>query len=243
VALSVHLGLIWHQKHTQFRGPGRTEENVVGSALWPNYTMKGAGLAFCVFAIVALLGGLAQINPIWLYGPFDPSVVSSPAQPDLYLGWLEGALRLMPPLQIEVFDHLIPDAFWPGVLLPGIFFTAMFFWPAIERRITGDKEAHNLLDRPRDAPMRSGVGAGVLTFAVILTLAGSNDVLGAFFGVPVETVTRVFRVTILVLPFVVGYATYRFCRSLGERDDHPIRQPERVRLTRGSSGGFEEEHV
>lgn len=241
-ALAAHLGLVWHQKHTQFRGPGRTEDTVTGSPLWPNYAMKGAGLAFSVFGILALLGGLAQINPVWIWGPFDPSIVSSPSQPDWYLGWLEGALRLTPRFTIEIFDHLIPEPFVPAVVVPGLFFTVMFLWPFIERKLTGDREAHNLLDRPRDAPWRTGVGAGVVTFVGILTLAGSNDLLGAFFGVPVETVTRVFRVMVLVMPFVVGYLTYRFCRSLKAREDlHPFRDPHRVRLRRGPSGGFEEE--
>jgi ubiquinol-cytochrome c reductase cytochrome b subunit len=239
-ALTVHLALVWHQKHTQFRGPGRTEDNVVGSPLWPRYTLKGAGLAFVVFGVLAAMGGLLQINPVWLYGPFDPSVVSSPAQPDWYLGWLEGALRLFPAWDLEVFGRQIPEVFWPGVVLPSLFFGLMILWPWIERRITGDREAHHLLDRPREAPVRAGVGAGVLTFAVFLTLAGSNDVLGPFLGIPAEDVTVALRVLVLALPPVVGYLTYRFCRSLGERDDHPIREPRRVHLRRTAGGGFED---
>jgi ubiquinol-cytochrome c reductase cytochrome b subunit len=242
-ALAVHLALIWHQKHTEFPAAGRTEDTVTGSPFWPNYMAKGAGLAFVVFGLLALLGGLFQINPVWLYGPFDPSVVSSPAQPDWYLGWLEGALRLFPPVDLEIFGHLIPEAFWPGVVMPTVFFSLMFAWPFIERRFTGDREAHHLLDRPRDAPLRSGVGAGVFTFAAILTVAGSNDVVGPFFRVAAEDVTRLFRVLIFPLPLVVGYGTYRLCRSLAGRDLHPIREPERVRLRRTSTGGFTEEET
>jgi ubiquinol-cytochrome c reductase cytochrome b subunit len=241
VVLTGHLGLVWHQKHTEFRAPGRTERTITGSRLWPNYAMKSAGLAFMTFAVLALLGGLFQINPVWLYGPFDPSVVSSPAQPDWYVGWLDGALRLFPALDIQVFGRLIPEVFWPGVVMPAIFFGTMYAWPFIERRLTGDREAHNLLDRPRDAPMRSGVGAGVLTFAAILTLEGSNDVIGPFIGVAAEDITRFFQVLVLPLPLVVGYMTYRFCRSLRDRDLHPILRPKRVRLRRTARGGFSEE--
>ncbi|MGH2674267.1 MAG: cytochrome bc1 complex cytochrome b subunit [Actinomycetota bacterium] len=237
-ALAVHLGLVWHQKHTQFPGLRRTERNVVGSPLWPTYTFKGAGLAFVVFGVLAAMGGLLQISPVWLYGPFDPSVVSSPAQPDWYLGWLEGGLRLFPAWDVELFGHLIPELFWPGVVLPGVFFTAMLLWPWVERRITGDVAEHHLLDRPRDAPVRSGVGAGVLTFAGILTLAGSNDVLGPFLGIPVEDVTRAFRVLVLALPPLVGYLTYRGCRSLARRGEGPVGR--RVALRRSRTGGFEE---
>jgi ubiquinol-cytochrome c reductase cytochrome b subunit len=239
-ALAVHLGLVWHQKHTQFPAPGRTEDTVTGSPLWPNYVAKGAGLAFVVFGVLGLLGGLFQINPVWLYGPFDPSVVSSPAQPDWYLGWLEGALRLFPAFDVELLGRLIPEAFWPGVVMPTIFFGLMFAWPFIERRLTGDRQAHHLLDRPRDAPLRSGVGAGVLTFAVLLTLAGSNDVLGPFFRVAAEDVTRLFQVLIFPLPLIAGFVTYRVCRSLRASDVHPIGRPERIRLRRTSAGGFTE---
>jgi quinol---cytochrome-c reductase cytochrome b subunit len=239
-ALAVHLALIWHQKHTQFPGPRRREDNVVGSPLWPNYTFKGAGLAFVVFGVLALMAGLFQINPVWLYGPFDPSVVSSPAQPDWYLGWLEGALRLFPDWELTMFGHQIPEIFWPGVALPTVFFGLMFVWPFIERRLTGDAAEHHLLDRPRDAPLRSGVGAGALTFAAVLTLAGSNDVLGPFLGIPVEDVTNAFRWVVLVLPLVAGYLTYRFCRSLSRRGERPIREPRHVTLRRTREGGFEE---
>ncbi len=239
--LTVHLALVWHQKHTQFPGPGRTEDNVVGSPLWPTYMLKGTGLAFVVFGVLALMAGVFQINPVWLYGPFDPSTVSSPAQPDWYLGWLDGSLRLFPGWDLEVFGHTISEVFWPGVVMPGVFFGLMFAWPFIERRLTGDREAHNLLDRPRDAPLRAGVGAGALTFAAVLTLTGSNDVLGPFFGVTAEDLTRLFRVLVIVLPPVAGYVTYRVCRSLTGREVHPIRDPRRVSIRRTETGGFEEE--
>ena len=237
-ALAVHLALVWHQKHTQFQGPGRTEKNVVGSPLWPMYAFKSAGLAFWVFATLALLGGLFQINPVWLYGPFDPATVSSPAQPDWYLGWLEGALRLAPNWEIRLFGITIAEPFLPGVLLPGVFFGVMLLWPFIERRITGDDQDHHLLDSPRDAPWRSGVGAAVLTFTAVLTLAGSNDVLADFFRIPVENVTRVFRVLVFVGPLLAGVITYRICREL--RDLHPLREPRRAVLRRRPEGGFEE---
>jgi ubiquinol-cytochrome c reductase cytochrome b subunit len=239
-ALTVHLLLVWHQKHTQFPGPGRTEDTVTGSALWPSYAMKSVGLAFVVGGVLAFLGGLFQINPVWLYGPFDPSAVSSPAQPDWYLGFLEGALRLAPNWELHLFGHTVPEPFLPGIVVPGIFFTILGAWPFIESRLTGDDRPHNLLDRPRDAPLRSGIGAAGLTFIAILTLMGSNDVLSKFFQVPVETIDRTARALVLILPIVLGYATFRLCRSLARSDDHPIAAPVRVEIRRTESGGFEE---
>jgi ubiquinol-cytochrome c reductase cytochrome b subunit len=239
-ALTVHLALLWRQKHTQFPAPGRTEENVVGSPLWPNFALKSTGLALTVFGVIAAMGGLFQINAVWLYGPFKASTVTSPAQPDWYLGWLEGALRLAPAWEIHVAGKTIPEPFFPAVLFPGAFFMMMILWPWIERRITGDDRPHSLLDRGRDLPWRTGFGAGVLAFAGILTIAGSNDVLATFFSVQVETVTRALRVAVFVVPLVVGWGTYRIARELRDRDLHPMRDAGPRTLRRSASGGFEE---
>jgi len=236
-AIALHLALVWHQKHTQFPGPGRREETVVGSPLWPNYSMKAVGLAFMVFGVLALLGGVFQINPVWIYGPFDPTTVSSPAQPDWYLGWIEGALRLAPNWEIRLFGYRIPEPFFPGVLFPGLFFAGVYLWPFVERRLTGDDREHHLLDRPRDNPMRTGIGVAVLTFATVLTLAGSNDVLGSFLRIPVENVTRALRVLVLVLPPVLGWIAYRVVRELRDRE---VRTGRYVMLARTSDGGFAE---
>jgi ubiquinol-cytochrome c reductase cytochrome b subunit len=213
-ALTIHLSLIWLQKHTMFPSPGRAPDEVVGSPLWPHYAFKSTGVAFMVFAVLALLGGLVQINPVWLYGPYDPTTVSSPAQPDWYLGWVEGALRISPAWDLHVLGVYVPEIFVPTVLFPAVFMAIMMVWPFIERRITGDDAHHDLLDRPRDVPWRTGFGVGVLTFFVVLTLSGSNDVMARVLGIPVEAVTRVLQVLILTVPFVTGFLTYRVARGL-----------------------------
>lgn len=238
--LGVHLAVIWHQKHTQFPGPGRTEEKVVGSPLWPHYAMKSVGLALLVVAVLALLGGLFQINPVWFYGPYDPTTASAPAQPDWYIGWLEGILRLTPWGDIHIFGHMIPGVFLPAVLFPAVFFTGILLWPVIEQRITRDDRPHHLLNRARDVPWRTGVGVGILAFTVILTVAGSNDVLARFLGVPVEWITAALRVILVIVPPVAGYATYEICRELRRGDAEPGRAHRWIRLRRSAAGGFEE---
>ena len=213
--LTAHLAILWRQKHTQFPGPGRTETNVVGSKLWPTYAAKSIGLFCAVLAVLGALGGLIQINPVWLYGPFEPSAVTSPAQPDWYLGWSEGALRLFPPWETRLWGYTIPSPFFPGVLLPGITFTLLYLWPFIEARFTREDEIpHQLLDRPRDRPMRTVLGSATLAFYSVLFLAGSNDVIARYLSVPVEGVTWVFRVLIFVLPAVVGFIIFRMMRAL-----------------------------
>ena len=214
VLLSVHLAVLWRQKHTQFAGPGKTEGNVVGSYLWPTYAARSIGLFAAVFGVLCALGGLAQINPVWLYGPFQAPAVSTAAQPDWYMGWLEGALRLFPGIRLHVFGYPISELFWPAVLLPGITFGLLFMWPFIEARITGDRGEHHLLDRPRDRPVRTAVGAGVLTFYVVLTVAGGQDILAQKLGVSIPPVTWTLRVLVLTLPLAVALLAHRLCRDL-----------------------------
>jgi ubiquinol-cytochrome c reductase cytochrome b subunit len=206
--ISVHLAILWRQKHTQFPGVGRTETNVVGSKLWPTYAARSVGLFFGIAAVLGALGGLLQINPVWLYGPFDPATVSSPAQPDWYLGWIEGALRIFPPWEIRAFGHTIANPFFPAVLLPGVTFSLLYAWPFLERRFTKDRAEHHLLDRPAGHPFRTAFGAAAFTFFLALHFAASNDLIAKVFLVPVAAVTWVFRILVVTLPVVVFAATY-----------------------------------
>jgi ubiquinol-cytochrome c reductase cytochrome b subunit len=237
--LTAHLAILVRHKHTQFAGRGRSEHNVVGSKLWPTFTAKTLGLFFFVFAVCAALGGLAQINPVWLYGPFQSAAVSAGSQPDWYVGWLEGALRLMPPWEVRVFGLEIPNPFFPGVLLPGITFTLLYAWPWIEAWFTKDYEEHHLLDRPRDRPVRSALGVAVLAFYVVLFLAGGNDVIAAHFDLSVNSVTYAFRTLLFVLPVVAGVITYRLCKELSARDHS--RKEQLALLTRTAGGGYVDE--
>lgn len=221
VALSVHLSVVWIQKHTTFPTPRRSPDEIVGSPLWPRYALKATGVAFLVFAVLALLGGLFQINPVWIYGPFDPTTVPSPAQPDWYLGWVEGALRLAPPLEFDLLGVHIPSVMFPMIVFPAAFLGVVVLWPFIERRITGDDTHHEWLDRPRDVPWRTGVGVAAVTFAVILTVAGANDVVAARVGVPVEVVTRILQVSLFLLPLATGLIAARVARGLRDREAGP----------------------
>jgi quinol---cytochrome-c reductase cytochrome b subunit len=234
--LTVHLVMLVRQKHTQFAGRGRREDNVVGSKLWPTFTAKTLGLFFFVFAVCAALGGLAQINPVWLYGPFDPSAVSAGSQPDWYIGWLEGALRLMPPWELRIGGFEIPNPFFPGVLLPGITFTVLYLWPWIEERLTKDHAHHHILDRPRDRPRRTALGVAVLAFYVVLFLAGGNDVIAARFDLSVNAVTYVFRALVFVLPVVAAVVAYRLCNELAARDHDD--EEKLALLERTPEGGY-----
>jgi ubiquinol-cytochrome c reductase cytochrome b subunit len=212
--LGAHLAIVWRQKHTQFRGRGRRDDNVVGSRLWPTYTVKSLGLFAIIVAVVGGLGGLVQINPVWLYGPFEPSAVTTAAQPDWYVGWLEGALRLFPPWDARVAGHTVSEVFWPGVVLPGVTFALLYAWPFLEARVTGDRAEHHLLDHARERPMRTALGVAVISFYGVLLLAGGQDVIADKLGLPVRGVHTTFRVLVFVLPALTAALAWKLCRDL-----------------------------
>jgi len=212
--LAAHLGVLWRQKHTQFPGRGRSEGNVVGARLWPTYAARSVGLFMLVIGVVAALGGLFQINPVWLYGPYEPASVTTAAQPDWYLGWTEGALRLMPAIHLRLLGYRVPELFFPGVLLPSLTFMLLYGWPFVEAKLTRDRAEHHLLDRPRDRPLRTALGIAALTFYVMLFAAGAQDIWAQHLNVEVTTVRDVFRVVVFVLPVGAAVFTWKLCRDL-----------------------------
>ncbi len=216
--VGVHLAIVVRQKHTQFPGRGRTEANVVGEHLWPTYASKALGLLFLTAAVLCALGGLAQINPIWIYGPFEAAEVSAASQPDWYLGWTDGALRIFPNWEIRAFGFEVPNPFFPGVALPGVTFALLYLWPFLEARRTGDRAEHHLCDRPRDRPVRTALGVATIAFYVVLFLGGGADVLSTTFGLSVNSVFWAFRILAFTAPPLAAWAAYRLCRELSSRD-------------------------
>jgi ubiquinol-cytochrome c reductase cytochrome b subunit len=240
VLLTVHLVTIVFTHHTQFRGPRAREENVVGVPLWPGYLFRSLGLALSVAAVLFLLGGLVQINPVWEWGPFEPSQSTNGAQPDWYLGWLIGALRLMPGWEPHIGHYtLIPNAFWGGAFFPLVVFGFLFAWPTLERRITGDHGYHHLLDRPRDAPWRTAVGVGFFTWVGMIFFAGSSDRVFVQVHIDYESQIHVYQALVFVLPLVAAVAAKRVCEQLLRSEAHPLRGPGGGPVRRTPAGGFE----
>jgi ubiquinol-cytochrome c reductase cytochrome b subunit len=217
--LTLHLALVASRHHTQFRERGRTGRVVVGLPMYPGYAPRSLALACAVAGVVFLLGGLVQINPVWLWGPFHVDLSTNGAQPDWYLGWLIGGLRLMPGWEPVVGGRtLVPNPFWGGVLAPLLLFLLLFLWPTLERRVTGDRGAHNLLDRPRDAPWRTAIGVAVATWVVLVLLAGGIDRATVTFGLSYTGQIWFFRVAVLVLPVLAGAAALNVCRGLQQKE-------------------------
>jgi ubiquinol-cytochrome c reductase cytochrome b subunit len=216
--ISAHMGILWHQKHTQFPGPGRTEDNVVGSRMFPVYAANGGAFFFLVFGMLALLGGLAQINPIWLFGPYDPSLVSAASQPDWYVGWLDGSTRLFMPWEFRGLGYTISPLIWPCLIMPGVIFTLLALYPWLEAKVTGDRDWHNLLERPRDNPTRTAIGVMSITFYLVLWISGGNDVLAVIFNVSLNAMTWFGRIGLIVLPPIAYFVTKRVCLAAQQRD-------------------------
>ena len=208
---------MWRQKHTQFHGPGRTEHNVVGERVWPSFAMKSTGLLFAVAGVTTAMGTLFHVNSIWLYGPYDTAAATSYSQPDWYIGFLEGSLRLFPPWETRYFGFVINNVVYSGVVIPGLIFTSLFAVPWIERWLSGDDTEHHLLDRPRDAAIRTATGAACLTVVALLFLGGSQDVIAGTFDISIGHVTTILQISLLVAPPLAGIVTWRLCRTLAGR--------------------------
>jgi ubiquinol-cytochrome c reductase cytochrome b subunit len=214
--LGAHLLLVAMRHHTQFRQrKAQTEHTIVGVPAWPGQAPRSLGLMVGTAGFLFLLGGLVQINPIWLWGPYHTYSSTNGAQPDWYLGWLIGGLRLMPSFDLVVGGYtLVPNPFWGGVALPLLVFGFLFLWPWLERRFTGDQAFHNLLDRPRDAPVRTGIGVGWVTFVVLIFFAGASDRVYVTFGLGYIPQIWFYRVAIWVLPALFGFVTWWACKEL-----------------------------
>jgi quinol---cytochrome-c reductase cytochrome b subunit len=216
--IGAHLALIVRQKHTEYPLPGRSEHTVSGERVFPTYAAKAGGFFFIVTGVICALGGLFQINPVWLFGPYNPAQVSSGSQPDWYMMFLDGSTRLFPSWEIRLWGHTLPPLFWPTVVLPGILFTMAGLYPFIEAKMTKDTKAHNLLQRPRDVPVRTSLGAMAITFYMVLFLSGGNDLIAHAFNISLNAMTWGGRILLLILPPLAYLLTYRVCLGLQRHD-------------------------
>jgi ubiquinol-cytochrome c reductase cytochrome b subunit len=217
--ITAHLFLMFHQKHTQMPGKGRTDSNVVGAPLYPYFMVKTGAFFFFVFAVIALLSTFAQINPVWLYGPYNPSGISADTQPDFYMGFMEGALRMWPNWHWNMLGHTWAfNVFLPAFLPLGVLLTGLALWPFIEQWITGDRREHHVNDRPRNAPTRTALGMAGVTFYGVMWLEGANDVIADHFDISLYLTTEIARYAIFIGPVIAYIVTKRICLGLQRKD-------------------------
>ncbi len=242
--ISAHMLILVYQKHTHWAGPGRTNRNVVGYPMLPIYAAKSGGFFFIVFGITALMGALMQINPIWMYGPYDPSQVTAGSQPDWYMGWLEGALRIMPNWETHVAGFTISwNVFIPGLAVMGFLFTLLALYPFVERWITGDQREHHVLDRPRNQPTRLGFGVAGITGYGLLWAAGGNDILATHLHLSLEAITWFMRFAIFIGPVVAFIIARRWAIALQRHDRESVMHGyETGVIVRSPEGAYSEIH-
>ena len=243
--IGLHMLLLVYQKHTQWPGPGRTNENVVGYPMLPVYAAKAGGYFFIVFGVTALMGGLLSINPVWRYGPYNPAEVTAGSQPDWYMGFAEGLLRIMPGWETEIFGFTISwNVMLPGQIIPVLFLGAMLAYPFIEAWITGDKREHHLLQRPRNAPTRTAFLVSLMTAYGLLWLAGGNDILAVIFNLNLNYITYFMRVMVFVGPVIAFIVARRWCISLQRADEARLLHGyETGIIMRSPEGAYAEKHL
>jgi ubiquinol-cytochrome c reductase cytochrome b subunit len=246
VALFVaHIIIVAVNKHTQYPGPGRTNDNVVGYRVMPVYAAKAGGFFFLVFGVTALISAFVQINAVWVHGPYDPSAVTAGAQPDWYMWFSDGALRLLPgQIEFVLFGFTFsPNIALGSIVLLPLIYVILGIYPFVERWVTGDTREHHLLDRPRNAPVRTGLGMAAITFYTILALACVNDIIAIKTGMSINDLTNVFRASLFLLPPLVFWITKRIALSLQRRDrDTVLHGRETGTIIRTPDGGFYERH-
>jgi ubiquinol-cytochrome c reductase cytochrome b subunit len=240
--VSAHIFISFHQKHTAMPLLGNSEHKIRGQTFYPYFALKGTAWFFAIFGVIAALATFAQINPIWLYGPYNPLAISSASQPDWYLGILEGALRAMPAWEINFLGHTLSlSVFIPFALPLGLILGGAALWPFFERWVTRDNAEHHINDRPRNAPVRTGIGVAAVVFYGVLWAEGGNDVIADKLQIPLYTVTWVARVLVIAGPVVAFTVTRRVCLARQRRDRQTLEHGVETGIIRQQpDGGFTE---
>ncbi|GAB3666967.1 cytochrome bc complex cytochrome b subunit [Nocardioides korecus] len=243
--IAAHMLLLVYHKHTQWPGPGRTEQNVVGFPMLPVYAAKAGGFFFVVFGVLALMGGLLSINPVWRFGPYNPAEVTAGSQPDWYMGWPDGALRIMPGWETHLLGVTISwNIMIPILILPLASWALLTALPFIDAWVTGDKREHHLLERPRNAPTRTAIMVSLMTFYGILWMAGGNDIIATHLHLSINQITYFNRVMVFAGPVIAFIITKRWCISLQRHDNETLLHGyESGIIMRDAQGGYSERHV
>ncbi len=216
--IGMHLVLMVVNKHTQFAGPGKTNDNVVGAPIMPLFAAKAGSFFFIVFGVLVAIASTFTILPLWEYGPYDPSPVSAGTQPDWYIGFADGALRLAPGLESEILGLTISWNILVPMAVLGLFIVLVMFYPFIEQWITGDKREHHLAERPRNNPTRTAIGVAGIVFYAVMWAAASSDLIATHFHLNVFQVTWVLQATLILGPIIGFWVTRRIAIGLQKKD-------------------------
>ena len=244
--IGIHLILIIAvHKHTQYPGAGKTQQSVVGYPILPVYTAKAGGFFFIIFGVIFLISSLFTINPIWNYGPYDPSPVSAGTQPDWYMGWTDGLLRLVPTGWefVSWGGYTVSMNLLVVMIVAAIFLILVAAYPFIEAWITGDKREHHILDRPRDTATRTAIGSAGVTFYAVMWAAAGSDLIATHFQLDVFMLTYTLQALLILGPIIAFFLAKRICIGLQKKDREIVLHGyESGRIVRLPGGEFIEVH-
>jgi ubiquinol-cytochrome c reductase cytochrome b subunit len=250
--IAIHLVFVVTHKHTQYAGPGRTNDNVIGVPVLPVFAAKAGGFFFVVFGLLMAMGAFFTINPIWTYGPYDPSPVSAGTQPDWYIGFADGALRLMPgwlggpggvPMEFTILNTTYSLNLLIPIVVLGLFIVAVMIYPFLEAWVTGDRREHHIADRPRNMPTRTAIGAAGATFYFVLFAGASSDLVATHFKLSIESVITILQFGLFLAPVAAYFITKRICLALMKKDRQIVLHGyESGRIVRLPGGEYIEVH-
>lgn len=229
----------------QFPGPGRTPHNVVGLPLFPQMAARAAGLFFVVSGVIVAISTIVNVSPIWLYGPSSAGDASAGSQPDWYTGFLDGALRLVPPgWEVEWLGRTWTLAVLVPLAVVGLFLLLVCVYPYMEEWVTGDRREHHLLDRPRNNPGRTAIGVAAMVFYAALWGAAGADLLATHFTVGLEATIHLFQAVLIAGPPIAFMLTRRIALGLQHKDRELLLHGyETGRIVRLPGGQYVEVHA
>jgi ubiquinol-cytochrome c reductase cytochrome b subunit len=195
-------------------------------------------------AVLVLLGATSTISPVWTYGPASGGEVGAGSQPDWYMGFLDGALRLVPVgWEAEWMGWTVTFATLVPLLVVAAYFGILLVYPYVEAWVNQDRELHHVLDRPRNVPVRTGIGVAGALFYGILWGAASADIVSTEFSVPFETIITTLQVALIVGPPLAFEVTRRVAIGLQRKDrEVALHGHETGRIVRMPNGGYAEVH-
>jgi ubiquinol-cytochrome c reductase cytochrome b subunit len=244
VLVALRAAASYSRRPAQWPGTSRTEQNVIGMPLLPNAATRALGLAAATAGVLVLIAAAVRIAPVWEYGPSDPGNASAGSQPDWYTGFLDGALRLIPPgWEFEWLGYTWTLAIVVPLAAIGLFFVLVAAYPFVEAWVRGDAAEHHLLDRPRATPTRTGIGVAGLIFIGGLWAAASSDLIATTFRVSVEAVVLAFQAFVLVAPAAGFFIARSICLALVRKDTESLAHGfETGRIVRLPGGEYIEVH-
>lgn len=236
--------LVWRWWDAYGHEPARFPGEARTVPAWPNFAVRAGGLFAAATALLFLIGGTVTIAPVWLYGPASPGDASAGSQPDWYTGFLDGALRLVPPgWEFELLGRTWTLAVIVPLLVVGAFLMLVAVYPFIEEWVSGDSRAQDVLDRPRNVPIRTGIGVAGIVFFGALWGAGGADVIAAQLNFSLEGVITAFQVLVVLGPIIAFDLTRRVCVALQKKDRETVLHGyETGRIVRMPGGGYVEVH-